>query len=155
MSLQRKDVPCSFFHLAVGNTNVVKISWTLQMKSKKTEGAWTTGWPTLRLQYKAKLIFTCLSCCYRVCYTHLTQILINTIFLLWIFRVQAHLRCHFRGAFPFLNIFNVLFVAALSLCCCTRAFSSCGEQGLLVAEKGLLIAVASLVSEHCLSGARV
>ena len=49
------------------------------MKCKKTEGAWTTGWPTLRLRYKAKLIFTYLSCCYRVCYTHLTQILINTI----------------------------------------------------------------------------
>ena len=42
-----------------------------------------------------------------------------------------------------------LFLAALGLCCCVRAFSSCGERGLLlVAERGLLIAVASLVVEH-------
>ena len=42
-----------------------------------------------------------------------------------------------------------LFLAALGLRCCTRAFSSCGEQGLLfVAMLGLLIAVASLVVEH-------
>ena len=34
-----------------------------------------------------------------------------------------------------------LFLAVLGLCCCMRAFSSCGEQG-------LLIAVASLVVEH-------
>ena len=33
--------------------------------------------------------------------------------------------------------------------CCSWAFSSCGEQGLLfVAVRGLLIAVASLVAEH-------
>ena len=32
---------------------------------------------------------------------------------------------------------------------CTRAFSSCGEQGLLfIAVRGLLTAVASLVVEH-------
>ena len=42
-----------------------------------------------------------------------------------------------------------LFVAALGLHCCMRAFSSCGEQGLLfVVACGLLIAVASLVAEH-------
>ena len=42
-----------------------------------------------------------------------------------------------------------IFLAALGLCCCTRAFSSCSEQGLLfVAVRGLLIAVASLVAEH-------
>ena len=40
-------------------------------------------------------------------------------------------------------------MAVLGLCCCARAFSSCGEQGLLfVAVRGLLIAVASLVVEH-------
>ena len=33
---------------------------------------------------------------------------------------------------------------ALGLCCCVLAFSSCGEQG-------LLLAVASLVAEHGLS----
>ena len=42
-----------------------------------------------------------------------------------------------------------LFLAALGLCCCTRAFSSCGEQGLLfIAVHRLLTAVASLVAEH-------
>ena len=40
-------------------------------------------------------------------------------------------------------------LAALGLRCCTRAFSSCGESGLLFVEvHGLLIAVASLVVEH-------
>ena len=42
-----------------------------------------------------------------------------------------------------------LFLAALGLRCCVRAFSSCGERGLLfVAVHGLLVAVASLVAEH-------
>ena len=36
----------------------------------------------------------------------------------------------------------------LALCCFAWAFSSCGEQGLL------FVAVASLVSEHRLEGAR-
>ena len=41
------------------------------------------------------------------------------------------------------------FLAALGLRCCVRAFSSCGERGLLfVAVLGLLIVVASLVAEH-------
>ena len=40
-------------------------------------------------------------------------------------------------------------LAALGLHCCTRAFSSCGERGLLfVVVRRLLIAVASLVAEH-------
>ena len=42
-----------------------------------------------------------------------------------------------------------LFLAVLSPRCCARAFSSCGERGLLfVAVHGLLTAVASLVVEH-------
>ena len=46
-------------------------------------------------------------------------------------------------------LFIYLFLAALGLCCCAWAFSSCGERGLLfVAVLGLLIAVASLVVEH-------
>ena len=46
------------------------------------------------------------------------------------------------------NLFICLFLAALGLSCCARAFSSCGEWGLLfVAVHGLLIAVASLVAE--------
>ena len=50
--------------------------------------------------------------------------------------------------FVFCFIFY-LVLTALGLCCCTRAFSSCGERGLLfVAVRGLLIVVASLVAEH-------
>ena len=46
-------------------------------------------------------------------------------------------------------LFMYLFLAALGLPCCVRAFSSCGERGLLfVAVRGLLIAVASLAAEH-------
>ena len=54
-------------------------------------------------------------------------------------------------------LFIYLFLAALGSHCCARAFSSCGERGLLfVAVRGFLIAVASLVAEHGLSscGAR-
>ena len=48
-----------------------------------------------------------------------------------------------------INLFIYLFLAALGLRCCVRAFSSCGERGLLfIAVHGLLIAVASLVMEH-------
>ena len=42
------------------------------------------------------------------------------------------------------SLFIYLFLAALGLRCCARAFSSCGERGLLfVAVRGLLVAVAS------------
>ena len=45
--------------------------------------------------------------------------------------------------------FIYLFMAALGLRCCVRAFSSCSEWGLLFpAVLGLLVAVASLVAEH-------
>ena len=43
----------------------------------------------------------------------------------------------------------LLFLAVLGLHCCTRAFSSCGEQELLfIVMHGLLVAVASLIAEH-------
>ena len=43
----------------------------------------------------------------------------------------------------------IIFLVVLGLCCCGRAFSCCGERGLLfVAVRGLLVAVASLVAEH-------
>ena len=49
----------------------------------------------------------------------------------------------------FFNLFIYLFLAALGLCCCTWAFSSCSERGLhFIAVRSLLIAVASLVAEH-------
>ena len=48
----------------------------------------------------------------------------------------------------FLFCFN-LFLAALGLCCCMWAFSSCGERELLfLAVRELLIVVASPVAEH-------
>ena len=51
--------------------------------------------------------------------------------------------------FLFIYLFIYLFLAALGLCCCARAFSSCGEQGLLfIVVRGRLIVVASLVAEH-------
>ena len=49
----------------------------------------------------------------------------------------------------FLKLINLFILAALGLHCCTWAFSSCGEWGLLfLAVRGLLIAVTSLVVEH-------
>ena len=52
-----------------------------------------------------------------------------------------------KCSIPF-YLFIYLFMAELGLCCCTWAFSSCGERGLLfLTVSGLLIAVASLV-EH-------
>ena len=48
----------------------------------------------------------------------------------------------------FIYLFIYLFLAALGLRCCARAFSGCGERGLVfVAVHGLLIVVASLVVE--------
>ena len=52
--------------------------------------------------------------------------------------------------------FIYLYLAVLGLRCCARAFSSCGERGLLlVVVCGLLIAVASLVVEHGLQERRL
>ena len=50
----------------------------------------------------------------------------------------------------------IYLLAALGLRCCTRAFSSSSERGLLfVVVRRLLIAVASLVVEHGLSACRL
>ena len=50
----------------------------------------------------------------------------------------------FKILFIYLNFWTVV-----GLRCCTWAFSSCGEQGLVLIEvHGLLIAVASLVAER-------
>ena len=52
-------------------------------------------------------------------------------------------------SFFFFLIYLFLFLAALRLRCCSRAFSSCSEQGLLfVAACGLLIAVASPIADR-------
>ena len=57
--------------------------------------------------------------------------------------------------FFILKFIYLLFLAVLGLRCCARAFSSCGERGLLfVAVHGLLIAVASLCCGAGALGAR-
>ena len=51
--------------------------------------------------------------------------------------------------YKFINVFIYLFLVALGLCCCARAFSSCGERGLLfVVVHRVFPAVASPVAEH-------
>ena len=75
----------------------------------------------------------------------LHQILLFTILLCIVF---LRLKYFFLNLFYFIFYF-ILFLAVLGLHCCTRAFSSCGERGLLfVAVRRLLIAVASLIVEH-------
>ena len=62
---------------------------------------------------------------------------------------NAAMNIHMQAFFFNKFIYFILFLAALGLHCCMRAFSSCGEWGLLfVAMRGLLIAVASLAAEH-------
>ena len=57
--------------------------------------------------------------------------------------------CLFLLLFYKFIYFIYLFLAALGLRCCTQAFSSCGERGLLfLVVRGLFIAVASLVAGH-------
>ena len=71
---------------------------------------------------------------------------VHNKWLNWDFLTQIHLNF---SKTPFIHSFIHLFMAALGLCCCTQAFSSCGERGLLfVAVRGLLIVVASLAAEH-------
>ena len=54
-----------------------------------------------------------------------------------------------QQSFFFFKRIYLLVLTVLGLCCCSQAFSSCSERGLLfVVVRGLLIAVASLVAEH-------
>ena len=54
-----------------------------------------------------------------------------------------------KGIFYFIYFIFILYLAVLGLSCCSQAFSSCGERGLLfIAVHRLLIAVASPVAEH-------
>ena len=58
--------------------------------------------------------------------------------------------------FKLINLFLYLFLAALGLSFCARAFSSCSKWGLLfIAVRGLLTIVASLVVEHRLQTRRL
>ena len=64
--------------------------------------------------------------------------------------------CVYSISYSFLSCLNffisllILFLAVLGLCCCTPAFSTCGEWGLLcvVTPHGLLAVVASLVGQR-------
>ena len=54
-----------------------------------------------------------------------------------------------KAVFKIYLYFIYLFLPALGLRCCARAFPSCGERGLLfIVVCGLLLAVASLIAEH-------
>ena len=58
--------------------------------------------------------------------------------------------------FFLINLFIYLFLATLGLCCCTRAFSSCGKWGpLFIAVCGPLTIAASVVAEHRLQTRRL
>ena len=60
---------------------------------------------------------------------------------------DPHTRSISEFLFFFSNIY--LFLAALGLCCCPCAFSSCGEWELLfVVVRRLFIVMVSLVAEH-------
>ena len=57
---------------------------------------------------------------------------------------------------PLKILFIYLFLVTLGFRCCARAFSSCGQRGLLfVVVCGLLIALASFVAEHGLQVRRL
>ena len=78
------------------------------------------------------------ACFFKTTYRDIICILYNSPFYLFF--------CFCFNKFVY---FVYLFLAVFGLRCCTRAFSSCGEWGLLfVVVRGLLIAVASLVVEH-------
>ena len=71
-------------------------------------------------------------------------------FRTWIFCQHIMNSSTFQDRFFYLFIYLCLIysLAALDLCCCMRAFSSCGEWGLLFVVVCGLIVVASLVAEH-------
>ena len=74
----------------------------------------------------------------------------EALFFFWLFKSISSLLFRFGNFYYTIFLFFwLLFLPVLGLCCCLQAFSSCGEQGLpFVVVRGLLIVVASLVSEH-------
>ena len=58
--------------------------------------------------------------------------------------------------FFLIYVFIYLFLAVLGLCCCVRAFSSCGKRGpLFITVRGPLTVAASPVAEHRLQTHRL
>ena len=93
------------------------------------------------------LVLFCLliQCIAFICLLTILIYLSYYLSLSYIFNLSLSSRTFFFKYF----ILFYLFMAALGLRCCTRAFSSCGGQGLLfVAVHRLLIAVASFLAEH-------
>ena len=74
----------------------------------------------------------------------------KSLFIREISALSHELQMYFLSTLPFIIFFLVIYLlAVLGLCCCVRAFSSCGERGLLfIVVRGLLVAVAALVAEH-------
>ena len=80
------------------------------------------------------------------CFSHLkihhadhSILVFNACLLLFLF---INLFIYYYYYFLIYLFYRFIFLAALGLRCCTRAFSSCGERGLL------FIAVDSLVAEY-------
>ena len=83
-----------------------------------------------------------------IMFTIYSSQIFNNFYIRDPFDLNIHVKNQKRSCF-FLFLMYLLFLAVLGLCCCTWAFSSCSDQGLLfVAVRGLLIAMASLVAEH-------
>ena len=77
---------------------------------------------------------------------------VQQVLVVYLFYIQW---CVYVFIFPSSH-FLIFFLAALGLRCCTLAFSSCGEWGLLfVAVCRLLIVMASLVVKHGLQARRL
>ena len=88
-------------------------------------------------------------------YTSIQLFFFLTLFLNLIVQCQKKF-FFFKGNFKFIYLFIYPFLAVLDLHLCTRAFSSCGEQGpLLIAVRGPLTVAASLVAEHRLQTHRL
>ena len=92
---------------------------------------------------------------YLVCIIHHLTLLISHICQMnkpsywYVCQLKAYSQGYNFSFFKNLFILFIFIFGCVGSCHCVRAFSSCGEQGLLlVAVRGLLIVVASLVAEH-------
>ena len=62
---------------------------------------------------------------------HIVGIIQYIAFSDWLLTLLSNMHLRFLHVFPWLNSYFFLFLPVLDLCCYTRAFSSCGEWGLL------------------------
>ena len=104
--------------------------------------------PALDLRLKIKQFSLRMPLVKRLIHFHFNSLQDTHFYKSLSFYTKTSLPSFFFFITLFICLFN-LFLAALGLRCCARAFSSCGERGLLfVAVHGILLAVASLVAEH-------